>query len=80
MFHNATDKLLEDYASDDVRALLHTVDLDEYFPLITNKKITGRLISVCYCEEDFLLIGINNILHARVLIKELRSRHLITGC
>ena len=79
MFLNAVDKLLEDYDSDDVRALLHTVDLDEYFPLVTNKKITGKLLSVCYCVEDIMLMDITSILHARVLIKELRKRNLITG-
>jgi len=70
---------LRDYTKDELKQLLETLDLQLYEPLVENKIMTGKLLSVCEEEEDLKLLGVENKLHARLLLMEIKRKRGFSG-
>jgi len=70
---------LKDYTKDELKQFLESLDLQIYVPLVENDTMTGKLLSVCEEEEDLKLLGVENKLHARLLLKEVKRQRGFSG-
>ena len=69
---------MESYSRNEVGALLITLALPQYLPLVDSMGITGKLLHVCKNVDDLKELGISADAHADVLLSaiiNIRSMH-----
>ena len=64
---------VEKFSAENILVLLDSVSLTQYSDLVTRKAITGELLSLVVSVEDMKLLGIENALHAKLLLKKIKE-------
>ena len=64
---------VEKFSAENILVLLDSVSLTQYSDLVTRKAITGELLSLVESVEDMKLLGIENALHAKLLLKKIKE-------
>ena len=59
MTHATAGRSLESYSWEEVRALLITLELPQYLPLVDSMGITGKLLHACKNVDDLKELGIS---------------------
>ena len=70
---------VESFSAKKIVGLLESLSLNQYSDLVTNKAITGELLSLVESVEDLKLLGIENTMHAKLLLKKLKEMQNPSG-
>ena len=64
---------LDSFSDDEIRDLLINLRLKQYLPLVSNASITGDLLSVVENADDLKDMGIDDPVHAKMLLKTIKE-------
>ena len=70
---------LENYSTYKIKKLLKNLELHQYTTLVDENKITGLLLDAADEWEDLGDVGIENRIHAKVLLKRIKEIKLDLG-
>ena len=70
---------VESFSAKKIVGLLESLSLNQYSDLVTNKAITGELLSLVESVEDLKQLGIENTMHAKLLLKKLKEMQNPSG-